>query len=123
MPSRGSSQPDCGCGCSRSLVPVKQVEVRPLRKGWIDYDSETPIRFILLDKWRKHVQWKKKCRGIILRMGIMRQYIQVATFFSAWKQVHTVYKSRAQRENERRVSDACCEKERGERADDGGGAL
>ena len=71
---------------------IKQVEIRPLKKGWADYDSETPIRFIILDKWRKHAAWKKKCNGIILRMSIMRQYIQSATVFSAWKQVQNAAK-------------------------------
>ncbi len=79
---------------------IKQVEVRPLRKGWMDYDSETPIRFIILDKWRGHVKREKKFRGIILRMTIMRQYMQTATCFSAWKQFHARSMARIRRENE-----------------------
>jgi hypothetical protein len=84
---------------------IKQVEVRALRKGWMDYDSETPARFIILDKWRKFAQWKQKCNGVILRMGIMRQYIQSATVFSAWKSVHTDAMLRKQREENRRAAE------------------
>lgn len=78
----------------RALVAagIRQIEMRPLRRGWIGYDSETPRRFVILDRWRQHASWEKKCRGIVLRMNIMRQYIQLATSFSVWQQVIAVTK-------------------------------
>ena len=78
----------------RALVAagVKQIDVRPIRRGWIGYEAETPRRFIILDRWREHAIWEKKCRGIVLRMNIMRQYIQLATMFSYWQQVIEVTK-------------------------------
>ena len=81
---KDSAHDDAMAAAKFALVAagVEQVEIRPLRKGWLGYDSETPRRYIILDRWREHAIWEKKCRGVVLRMNIMRQYIQMATSFS-----------------------------------------
>ena len=81
---KDSAHDDAMAAAKFALVAagVEQIEIRPLRKGWLGYDSETPRRYIILDRWGEHAIWEKKCRGVVLRMNIMRQYIQMATSFS-----------------------------------------
>ena len=79
---------------------VRQLQLRPVRKGWMDYDSETPRRFVILDKWRQWVALEKKYRAIVLRMTINRQELQLKAGFRVWKLAHNVAKKQKLRKGQ-----------------------
>ena len=94
---------DDAIGAARKALAaagIQQVELRPVRKGWMDYDSETPRRFVILDKWRQLVVTEKRFRAIVLQLTIRRQHLQVATAFRVWKMAHNVARNQKLRQGQ-----------------------
>jgi hypothetical protein len=73
---------DGGITLGSELVP--KLSKGGLRLGWIAYDAETPRRVVILDQWRQHAVWERKCRNVVLKMNNMKQYMLVAKSFHRW---------------------------------------